>query len=80
MLCVPRGRLLGHQQHRVQTIIHMQVGFSLCPVAQDAEIIRMISELPVKVEDVPMAVTLAKDGDQAENVTFKPETFAISLD
>ena len=68
------------EQHRIDAVVHIEVGLALLAVAENAQPRRVLAQLLVEVEDVAVGVALAEDRDEAEDIALKPETFAIGLD
>ncbi len=56
---------LGGRQHRVEAVLHVQVGLLLAAVAQHPQAGGVALQRAVEVEHVPVGVALAEDRDEA---------------
>src|SRR5581483_880349 len=80
MLCGFRRLPARHEENGVEAILHIKIAFALGAVAQNLQAIRMLQQLPIKIEDMSVSIALAENGDEAKDVALKAEAFAISLD
>src|ERR1700691_1474236 len=72
-------RPINRKKNGVNAILHVQVRFSLTPVAQNVEMFGMLGKLPVKIEHVPVRVAFSQDRNEAENVALQSEAFTVGL-
>src|SRR6516165_1899793 len=68
------------RQHGSNTISNVKIGFALQTVAENVQAGRILRELLHKIENVPMRVALAEDGNEAKNVTAHSEAFSVGGD
>ena len=68
------------EQHRVDAVVHVEIGFALLAVAEHVKLRRVVAQLLVEVEDVAVRVALAEDRDEAEDVGLESEALAVGLD
>src|ERR1041385_488522 len=73
-------RLRERQQDRVDAVVNVEIGLPLLAVAEDAQMHRVVTQLPEEVEDVPVGVALSEDRHEAEDVPLEPEALTIGLD
>jgi len=71
-----RRALADHGQNGFEAVLDVKVAFALRTVAQDLQPVGVLAQLAIEVEDVPVSVTLAQDGNEAEDVAFEAEAFA----
>src|SRR5262249_52811155 len=53
------------EQHRVETVLYIQIGFALAAVAEDAQSRAIGAQLPAEVGHVSMRVPLAENRDES---------------
>src|SRR3984957_10217033 len=63
----------------VNAILHVQVRFSLMPVAQYMEMVWGLGKLPVKIEHMSVRIALSQDRYEPEDVALQAEAFAVGL-
>ena len=79
MLCLARCLELHHVQNRGEAILNVKIALALGPITQDAKAIGMLHQLTIEIEDVPVSITLAQNGDEPEDVTLEAKAFTICL-
>ena len=68
-----------HQQHGVETILNVEIGFSLVAVSEHVEPVGIGTELFEEIKDMPVRVALAENRHKAKDVTLESETLAVGL-
>ena len=68
------------QQHRIDAVLHIEIGLSLLAVAEHVQACGIGPEFPAKIEDVAVRVTLSQDRHEAKDVSLESEALAVSLD
>ena len=65
------------QQHGINAILHVEIGLALLAIAQDRQAQWIILQLLVKIEDMPMGISLAEYGYETKDARLKAEALAI---
>src|SRR5437667_3579250 len=68
-----------HMKYHIDAIPHIEIRFFLRAISEDLQMVRVFEQLFVKIEHVPVCVSLAKNGDEPKNVTLKTIPLAISI-
>ena len=55
------------QQNRIDTIMDVQIGLALVPIAQHMQTRGVRQQLLIEIENMPVRITLSQDGDKPEN-------------
>ena len=72
------GQLGNDGQHRVDTVVDIQIRLPLFAIAKDVDLMRIGKQLVVKVEDVSVSVAFAEYRDKTKDIRLELETGAIS--
>ncbi len=72
-----RRALTDDVQHRVDTVLNVEITFPLQAVAENFQAAGMLQELFIKIKNVAVRIALAEDRDKAENIALEFEAFAI---
>src|SRR5258708_12070361 len=74
-------RLFVHDlEDRAQTILHIKIRFPLVPIPEHTKTRRILQQLSVEIEYVPVRVTLPENRNEPEDITLKTESLAVRLD
>src|SRR5258708_4119324 len=74
-------RLFVHDlENRAQTILHIKIRFPLVPIPEHTKTRRILQQLSVEIEYVPVRVTLPENRNEPEDITLKAESLAVRLD
>jgi hypothetical protein len=70
----------GSKEHGINTILYVEIGFSLVSISQYTQRPGIRPKLLIEVKYVAVAISLAQYGNESKYVTLKAKAFAIGLD